>query len=498
MSITPVNAGKAGQANGQALVLDRVTVVDTRAGKLTPNVRVVLRSGKIERILSSGSPVEGMPEIVDAEGKFVVPGFLDMHTHVLQEEHSPELSSALMLAYGITGIRQMAGTTEMLRARKAGRLTTGEHGPELLSLCGEILLPLNAPTPEAGVLEVQRQKAEGADFIKTIFVSPKVFFATLAEAKRQGLAYDGHLSPGVDVVKASEAGLTVIEHLGPTELQLIACSSKAWLINFILKVKPPKPPDFSAEAMKAAGKIMLANPILGRLHADPEALTKTQRLIDSFQEGKARKLGETFAAHGTWQCPTLIRNATMRLGDDPRYTQSPDLRYVSASTKAFWAQVGQSFTSKLKPASRKTLTQLGELELKLTKIFDEMGVRMLAGSDYGGGWVVPGVSLHQEFDLLEEAGLSPLKVLQMTTLTGAQFLQREATMGTVEERKDANLVLLEKNPLSSVQHLHAIHAVVRQGAFYSRQALDQIKEDVAGRISLPMPDELDAADTVIA
>ncbi len=153
------------------------------------------------------------------------------------------------------------------------------------------------------MLEVQRQKKEGADFIKTIFVSPKVFFATLAEAKRQGLAYDGHLSPGVDVRKASEEGMAVIEHLGPTELQLIAISTREWLISLILKLKPPKPPDLSPEAMKVAGQIMLANPILGRLNADPEALKKTQGLIDSFSEAKARRLGETFASHGTWQCP---------------------------------------------------------------------------------------------------------------------------------------------------------------------------------------------------
>ena len=327
--------------------------------------------------------------------------------------------------------------------------------------------------------------------------SPKVFFATLSEAKRQGLAYDGHLSPGVDVRKASEAGMTVIEHLGPTELQLIASSTKGWLINFILKMKPPKPPDFSPAAMKAAGKIMIANPILGRLNGDPEALQKTQQLIDSFSETKARTLGKTFAAHGTWQCPTLIRDATMRLGDDPRYMESADLRFVSASTRQFWAQVGQSFSSKMSPASRKTLKQLGELELKLSKIFDEEGVQMLAGTDYGGGWVVPGISLHQEFDLLEEAGLTPLKVLQMATLNGAQFLQREATMGTVENKKDADLVLLDENPVKNVQNLHRIDAVVRKGFFYSRQHLSRIKEHVAGRISLPMPDELDAADTVI-
>ena len=286
-------------------------------------------------IVPAGTPLQG--KVVEAEGKFLVPGFLDMHTHVLQQEgEAVEASSALLLAHGVTGIRQMAGSTEMLRKRRAGTLSLGEHAPELLTLCGEILTPMNAATPEAGVAEVKRQKAEGADFIKTIFVSSKTFFATLDEANRQGLPYDGHMSPGVSLAKASEHGLAAIEHLGPTELTLIATSTKGWLINLLLKLKPPKSPDLSPEAMQKAGKIMIANPILGRLNTDPDALTKTRRLIDSYSDRKARALSATFVRHGTWQCPTLIRDATMRLGDDPLYTQSPDLRYVDMTRRAFW------------------------------------------------------------------------------------------------------------------------------------------------------------------
>ena len=497
MNVAPNQAGAAEQAPGTTLVLENITIVDTRTGKLAPRMQAVLRGGTIERVTPAGTALEGSPEFVDCAGRFVVPGFLDMHTHVLQEEHAPKLSAALMLAHGITGVRQMAGTTDMLRARRAGTLRMGEHAPELLSLPGEILLPLNAPTPEAGVKEVQRQKAEGADFIKTIFVNPKTFFATLAEAKRLGLPYDGHLSPGVDVRKASAQGMDVIEHVGPTELTLIATSTRGWLINFILKVRPPKPPDLSPAAMQAAGKIMIANPILGRLNTDPGALGKTQGLIDSFSEAKARGLAETFAAHGTWQCLTLIRDATMRLGDDPQYTQSPDLRYVSSETRAFWTKVSRSFTEKVTPEGRETLRAMGRLELKLTKIFADAGVGLLAGSDYGGGWVIPGVSLHQEFDLLAAAGLSPLAILQMTTLNGAKFLKREASMGTVEQGKQADLVLLEANPLESAKNLHAIHAMVRGGALYSKRDMDSIKNLVAGNFTAADPDEHDAADTAI-
>ncbi len=485
--------GNKGDARG-GILLRGATVVDTRTGELAPNRSVVLSGGRIEQILPTGETPRRAVEEIDATGKFVVPGYLDMHTHLLQEEHGMLECGMLMLAHGITGTRHMAGSTELLRARRNGTLGLDAYTPEILSLCGEILIPLNAPTVEAGVAEVKRQKAEGTDFIKTIFLNPKVFMATLAESNRQGLAYDGHLSPGVSVLEASKAGMRVMEHMGPLDLMLIAASSKGWLINFILKMKPPKPPDLSPEAMKAAGKIMIANPNLGRLNADPKALERTQKLVESFNDAKAQELGETFAANGTWQCPTLIRNHTNRHGDDPLYTKSADLRYIDPSTRAFWTKVSEMYTKKVSAAGRETLKRMDDLEIKLMQAFDKAGVPMMAGSDYGGGWVIPGVSLHQEFDLLEKAGLSPLKILQMTTLLGAQFLNREADMGTVEEGKAANLVVLDGNPVQTAQNLHKIAGVVRNGTYYTAQDLNEMKERVAGRVHGEMPDAHDAAE----
>ena len=110
---------------------------------------------------------------------------------------------------------------------------------------------------------------------------------------------------------------------------------------------------------------------------------------------------------------------------------------------------------------------------------------MLAGSDMSispaisATWVIPGVSLHREFGLLAAGGLAPLDVLQMTTLNGARFLGREATMGTVDEGKNADLVILDANPLADVANLDKIAGVVLAGTYYSKQALDQMKSDVA-------------------
>jgi imidazolonepropionase-like amidohydrolase len=107
---------------------------------------------------------------------------------------------------------------------------------------------------------------------------------------------------------------------------------------------------------------------------------------------------------------------------------------------------------------------------------------MMAGSDaVGAGWLVPGFSLHREFDELEKAGLSPLRVLQMATRNGAEFLGRTSSMGSVEPGKDADLVLLDANPIESVQNLHRIHAVVRSGFYRDRADLEALKARVESR-----------------
>ena len=104
---------------------------------------------------------------------------------------------------------------------------------------------------------------------------------------------------------------------------------------------------------------------------------------------------------------------------------------------------------------------------------------MMTGSDLGGIWVIPGFSLHQEFHLLADAGLTPLEILQMTTLDPAQFLDREAAMGTVEAGKNADLVLLDDNPVKNVKNLDRIAGVFVKGKYFSKEALETLKNGVA-------------------
>lgn len=460
------------------LKLMGAAVVNTRTGGVTPNCSILCEDGLIQNVSVGPSASDGSSVEVDASDTFVVPGFNDMHAHALQDRH-PELSLEAMLAFGITGTRQLAGSPKLLAVRQQFDLMTDT--PKVLEIAGEILTRQNAATPEMAVAEVKRQAEQGADFIKVIDIDNATFFAALAEAQRQKLPFLGHVPPEVDAAEASRKGMRSMEHLGPAEIELISCSKREWLVRLLLKLRPRPALDLSPEKMAEIGRLIVANPTLFRAKMDPDAFVKTRRLTASFSEDKCRKLAKIFVDNQTWQCPTLIRLETMQFGDSERFTESVELRFVPASVRIFWMQVSEQFRSLMSEEARATLRDLMELELRMTKIFDEEGVQMITGSDYGGGWVIPGVSLHQEFDLLARAGLAPLKILQMTTLLAATFLGREHIMGTVEAGKQADLVLLGSDPVANVEALHDIRGVVRNGRFYKPSQLENIKDRVAAR-----------------
>jgi hypothetical protein len=458
----------------EGLVLNGVSIVDTHDGKVARNRAIVIDDGKITQIARADSvTVTGSAKLVNARGAFVVPGYLDMHVHSMQAPN-PQASYALMLANGITGFRQMSGSPELLQQRKAGQALPVE-APELLAMPGTILTGLNAGSPEAAVAEVRRQKDMGADFIKVIDVKPDAFFAALDESKSLGLPFDGHLPPSVNVVEASQRGMRGIEHLGPKESVLLGCSTEEEALRREIAQTPPRAPQIVPGPVSANLALRaVANPIMA---SDPVEFTIMQRVVASYSDAKCRKLAATFVANGTWQVPTLIRLRTMEFGDDPLYRNDPNLRFVAAPIRRLWEDLAQQFPSKVPPDVRSMLKQFFVLQLKLVKLFQATGVPMLAGTDAGGAgqWDISGFALHQEFDLLRQAGLAPLVILQMTTVNGAKFLGREASMGSVAIGKDANLVVLDGNPVASERNLHRIRAVVRGGTYYSKDDLERMK-----------------------
>jgi imidazolonepropionase-like amidohydrolase len=470
---------------GRPLVLRNVTIVDTGDGTLAPGVDVLVADGGIRAITTTDpdaviAPTAADAEVVDGSGKYLIPGFLDMHAHPLTDRH-PAGGLELMLAHGITGFRQMGGSPQLLRERSAGTLPLPADSPEVVALPGALLTPLNAGTIPDAVAAVREQAAAGADFIKIALITPDVFFPAVAEARKLGIPVAGHLPAGIDVSRASRAGIRTIEHLGPGLTILAGCSTdEVSLAEAIaglpaLRLPSVKLPFMERILMRVLRKVVI-NPVNRSTPAEIEIL---QQAVDTFSEERAAELAEQFAEDGTWQVPTLIRLRTQYLCDAPEFSHDPDLQYMAESTTKTWQSATSTFVKKFPPPSRATFRAAYEVLVRMTKIFNDGGVQMLAGSDaVGAAWEVPGPSLHREFDELARAGLPALRILQMTTRDAAEFLGATATMGSVEVGKNADLVLLGANPVDGAANLHRVSAVVRGGRHYSTADLDDLKDRV--------------------
>jgi predicted amidohydrolase len=453
----------------QGVVIQNASIVNTRDGSILFAKSIVLDGGKITKISASQANISGTATAVDGSGKFLVPGFNDMHTHAMAAVDQTPTYWPLLIANGITGIREMGGSAAVIQRARQLNADSAAHkvdAPEVLVIPSDIFAG-QSPTAAGAAAFVQAKKADGADFIKMTAGTRDAVLGLFQESKNQNLDAAGHLSPAVSALDSSNAGMRAIEHLGAGWGLILDCSTDQTNIRGtaapLQATLQPLPADF------------VVNP---RVYDGTLNAPFYQRILDTYSDATCQSLAQAFVKNGTWQPVTLIRLRTQDYGNDPVYTADPNLKYVDKTRLALWNQLAQKFSA-LPASAVTTLRAYYEQQKKVTKLMKQAGVGILAGSDLGGQWVIPGFGLHQEFKELAASGLSPLEILQATTLNGAQFLRRDATMGTVEEGKNADLVLLDANPVSDVANLDKVSAVFLKGKYFSKDALDKMKADVA-------------------
>lgn len=451
------------------IVLTNATIVNTRDGSLRPGRSVLIEGARIVRIGAAGTiRATGAARQIDAGGRYLVPGYLDMHTHAVGAADSHSTLWPLLLANGITGIRDMGGSAALIaraRAINADSAAGTLDAPEILAMPGDILIGITSASQAAA--SVQAQKAMGAGFVKLVSANRDGALAVLAEAKAQGLGVAGHLPLALTSGEASAAGWHALEHLGAGVGSLLDCALKEREIRTSLLSGAGAPPVNSALAV--------ASPLLYR---NLDAVFY-QQVLATYDDAKCTSMAAALARAGTWQVPTLIRLRTASFSGTAQYRSDPNLIYVDKAKRALWEQLGRQAGVLLSPASTGIFQNYYLAQQTLVKLYSQNGVKLLAGSDLGGIWVVPGFGLHQEFRELAGAGLTPLQILQMTTLNGARFLQRESSMGTVEAGKNADLVLLDANPIEDAANLSTIAGVFLKGRYFSSAALAEMKRGVA-------------------
>ncbi|MCV7212885.1 amidohydrolase family protein [Mycolicibacterium canariasense] len=468
------------------LRIDHVTVVDPRDGSRRVDVSIRVRNGVVIAVSALGAedPVGG-EWAIDGEGRFVVPGYANMHTHVLQNER-PELFLATMLAEGTTGMRQMAGSDKLLDARRQSRLEPTGYAPGLLAMPGALLMPFNAKSIADVERLIAEQRRQGADFIKIIDADREVFFAAVDAAHSNGMRIAGHLPPSVTAAEAAAAGMDCIEHLGTggnvwfqtssdgAALRTEADHAESGRIPGWLSGLPFADHLFSTDFVQQRVKKMLLNPAL---LDSAETVALLRRALDSFDEDAAQHLVDAFARHKTWHTPTLVRLRTQYRADDPAYADHPWLSLLSDEDRRDFHATRDRFLD-LPADTRATYHDCYDMSVRLVGMMHTAGVPIMAGTD--GPSASPGQDLASEFRELAAAGLRPLDVLRSATTVPAAYLNRTHDLGAVDVGFKANFLLLDADPLASADNLSQIAAVIRAGHFIARDEIRSLIDQLVG------------------
>ena len=430
----------------QPIVIRNATVIDLDSGKKSLGMTIVI-DGTVIKSVSAG-PGFGVPRnarIVDAKGRFVIPGLWDMHVHYFNNfsrvgTDNKESYGPLFIANGVTGLRDMASDLEDRTKAKtwAEAMRGGAVGPRVV--VGSNIVDGDPPFmpgmytvngPDAARAAVRLMKEQGASYIKVYWnLSPESHAAIADEAKKIGIPFAGHVPFLVSAFTASDLGQKSIEHLtGIAE----TCSSKEDELR--KKVWTP-------EVQK--------------------------EVIATFDPDKCRRLYKTFVKNGTYNVPTLVLHRGMQKYEDPAFRARPALGYISGSELKEW-ETSPQLNREMNAAGR---TKLFQEMIGVVREMNRASVALLAGTDNNNPFVVPGFDLHDELELFVAAGLSPLQALRTATVNPARYLDAMDRFGSVSPGKTADLVILDADPTTDIRNTRKISAVVSNGNLHDRKDLD--------------------------
>jgi Amidohydrolase family len=442
-----------------SLAFTHVTLIDMTGAPPKPDMTVVMTGNRITALGQTGKiRIPRDAQIIDATGNFLIPGLWDMHFHIKETERT----LPLFIANGVTGVRSMGGDFQKLfewrEAVASGRLL----GPRIVA-CGPVIDRPHPANPdhaipvsnaEDGKQAVDFLKRNGADFVKVYDSVPRdAYFAIVKEAQEQGLPFVGHIPSAITMTEASNAGQKSVEHLGAFLEGSLTAETE--LRNW--PAPPVKNQDFSVIPARIAAR--------------------GNRMLDTYSEQKAAQLLSLLAKNNTWQVPTLLAKQVNTFVDDISKAQDPHYRYVPASVREGWSP-DKNFFYRFRTAEFIAYQKkLFQKEMEVVGEMRRAGVPIMAGTD-GGAYTVAGFGLHQELALLVKAGLTPMQALQAATINPAKFLGESDTLGTIEQGKIANLILLEANPLENISNTERIDAVVVNGKYFSKTVLRMLLANV--------------------
>lgn len=393
---------------------------------------IVIRGDVIEAVVPAGASTEFPSDAlhIDGRGKFAIPGLIDAHVHVVHILDYAHVTCdevlPLYLAAGVTSIRSTGDeiVAATLIARHADRHP--ESSPKLFT-CSPLLdadPPIHrdigrAVTDPAQVPAVIEELERWNVTTLKIYArtGPEVGKAIIDEGHRRGLFVTAHLG-AYSAQQAVADGIDGLEHI--------------WSVfNYIIPSDVRSEPGYR-------GRLNLDTPLCENLIAE---LVERQVMVD----------------------PTLVvfRNMIL-LPDVPEIRDHTDNALVPQRLRDFWpVYLERTGCPQGGPLDdrRREFAKFQELTGKLHRA----GVPLLVGTDAPEPQVTPGFSLHQELELLVESGLTPAEALVAATMNNATALRQQDRLGSITAGKQADLVLLEANPLDDIRHTRRIDRVIHAG-----------------------------------
>ena len=437
-ALTDRSQQKAALQNVFAII--NVNVIPMTPGaEILPNATVIIKN---EKIVSLNGSIPDHAEIIDGKGKWLIPGLIDMHVHVPADGtfrlKFPTRAATTFfntqdvmtpfVANGITTIFELTARAEHFGQRN--EIASGDViGPRMALAAlinGRDESGRTANTPSDGRQTVRIIKAEGYEFVKVYSgLNIETYKAIVDEANKQGLKVIGHI-PNAFRGKLKDA---FVPHFG-----------------------------------------MVA-------HAE-----EFSKQTDEFSDQDAKRFAQLAKENGTWLTPTLT--ALVWIASQARSLDElhalHSLQYVHPLLQSKWL-TSNNYNKGTNPGRVAYLEKMINFHVQLVRAFKEAGVPIVAGTDAGVSGVVAGFSLHDEIELLVEAGLTPEEALTSATRLPSIWLGIDSVAGTIEVGKYADLVLLNDNPLISIKNTHKIFGVFVNGRWLDKSRITAMLSDLSKR-----------------
>jgi imidazolonepropionase-like amidohydrolase len=448
-------------ASAQTTAFTNVNVIPMDRERVLTDQTVIVKGGVITEIGDAkGVKVPKGAVRVNGKGKYLIPGLVDMHTHLLSDADDYPDSIApdelrVMVANGVTTVRFMIGTPELLNlgAQSAAaqivaptiyvsspHITGREQGNNFV-----------VKTAQEARDAVRKSKAAGYDFIKvTTFVPGEAYEAAVDEARLQKIRVVGHADARyVGVERAWKAGQQ-IEHLdGYMEMLL----------------KPDAPMKHSIS------DLLIYNP-------------ENWKSLDHIDESRIADVARRTVASNPFVNPThhFMKNSFGRLRTEAEIRAQPDFRFYPAKVQENWLLFYKR-NKMLNEVPLEKRARWVELREKMIRAIHDAGGKIMAGSDTPEFLWLYGFGLHHELKALKDAGLSNYAVLAAGTRNAHEFFGTLDKSGTVEKGRRADLVLLNANPMDDISATKDRAGVMLKGTWYTQAELNKWLDEIAPKIA---------------